>query len=250
VPDPAATGAPPLPAGDALAPAPARSSDPFAAEAAVPLVAAIVPAAPATDRRGSAIVTSGPGAPVRVTVLVPPRDDGPSDVRVAAAALHDWSAISLPGVTISRAFTVDVRRPDGGLIELHPRALTLAVGVEDADVVAAGGDPRRLRILRWDPTRSVAVVLATVFDPRARTLSAATDHTSLFLIAAAPTEIGEIAALLKAPWGDQPVPAGPLPVRMPRVGSSVVPFAVPSALAGAGVLSIVLCAWWPRRSLP
>lgn len=158
------------------------------------------------------------------------------------------ASISLPGVAVSRAFTIEVRTRDGGLLTTHPDPLALAVAYDDADVGIAGGDVDKLRILRWDPSRAAAVVLPTTVDRNARSLSARTDHTSLFLIAAVPIGApAEIAALASAPWGSDPIAVGPIPSRMPRVGGEPTAAAWPSwrelaAVAAATVLAALAIA--------
>ena len=205
-----------------------------------PLVAAVVPAAGAgASADGLAVVSSADGAPVRVTVLAPPRADGPFRLVVGAPDPGVLAAISLPGAVVSRAFTVDVTRGDGSAIVTHPKPLTLVVGYADVDLGFAAGDPRRLHVLRWDPDRRVAVVLDTTVDLEAHTLTAQTDHTSLFLIAGVdPTAPREIAARARAPWGADPAPTAPIPSAMPKVGGADATPTLPlGPLAGGALLA-------------
>ena len=185
-----------------------------------PLVSGVIPAAGPNQTTGVASITTGAGAPVRVTVLVPPRLDGPTRVQIGVPDVNEIRALYLPGVAISRAFTLDVTGVDGARLTTHPRPLTIAVAYTDADVAISGGDVQRLRIIRWDDQRSVAVVLPTRLDQTALSITAETRQTSLFLIAAIHSATtNEIAAVPSAPWGTEPVTPSQIPRRVPNVGS-------------------------------
>lgn len=246
------------PAGPSAGPAladPASASGPALAPLAPPplasvggrLVTGLVAPAAGGGEGGVAIVSTGVGSPLRLTILVPQRSDSATSVEIGLPAASEVAAIVLPGVVVARAFTVNVARPDGSLLSQHPRPLTLALPLEDADVALAGGDPDRLRLMRWDPARSVAIVLPTTIDRRARTIVAPTDHTSLFLLAAAPPGAsGEIGARAAPAWGTEAPPTGPVPVRMPRVGG----WAGPAPFATAALLGLFAAAALPRLARP
>lgn len=206
--------------------------------------------APASTDAGVAVITTGSDAPVRLTVLIPPRPDGPVEVVVGIPSPSELAAIQLAGVPISRAFTLELRRLDGTLVRTHPRPLTIAVAVVDADLAIAGGDVSRLHLLRWEPDRHAARVLATAVDRVAGTLTAETGQTSLFLIGAVPAGAGpEVAALASAPWAPA-APALVAPSRMPvlsaapAAGSLVQPTTAsgPSPTVGGALLGTALAA--------
>jgi len=61
---------------------------------------------------------------------------------------------------------------------------TIAVRYTDADLVAAGGDPNLLALSRYDETTGQWVIIPTTVDAQAKTLTAATDQFSEWMVVA------------------------------------------------------------------
>lgn len=61
---------------------------------------------------------------------------------------------------------------------------TITVRYSDADVAAAGGDPKNLVLAYWDETAGRWKVLKTTVDTANMTLSASTTHLSTWAVLA------------------------------------------------------------------
>src|SRR5262249_37403746 len=131
---------------------------------------------------------SGGTNTVAVTVppgVVPPSSSDTLSLAVAPAG-GGGSSNPPPSGTLLGTSAFTVPRPNRAGQGLHDRAqpMTLTVSYSDADLALAGGDATRLHLYRYDETARSWVDLGGIADLSARTISAQTNHLSLFGLAA------------------------------------------------------------------